>query len=417
MLATYGSPGDVQPFLAIGQELQRRGHTPVVATSDIYRSMVERAGLSFAPARPNRMHQQKDPDFLQRLGSVSQSPATLFRDMFMPDLRASTADLLEITRNADAVVVHTLVAGGRLAAEFHEIPWISAVMQPMGYLSVHEPPVVGPGWIAAVMRRLGASGARRVFGAAKAISAEWTRDWHHLRTELRLPATPDHPLWEGQHSPRRSLGLFPSILGRPQADWPASARVTGFPAYRPEGRRLSEELVDFLRGGEAPVVFTLGTTAVNDPGSFYEVGARAIGDLGQRAVMVVGKGAGSRAVGFGKNVLAVEFEPHDLLFPRARAVVHQAGIGTLSEALLAGKPMLIMPYGHDQADNAWRASRLGVARVLPRHKFGRRDVRNALKRLLEDPGIKANAAHARQDMTRENGDRFAADYIEAALDG
>jgi UDP:flavonoid glycosyltransferase YjiC (YdhE family) len=224
-------------------------------------------------------------------------------------------------------------------------------------------------------------------------------------------------LWEEQHSQRRSLGLFPTILGSPQSDWPASARVTGFPAFRPEGRQLSGELEDFLRAGEAPVVFTLGTTAVNDPGSFYEVGARAVRDLGLRAVLVAGNGADSRSYAVGEHALAVDFAPHDLLFPHARIVVHQAGIGTLSEALLAGKPMLIMPYGHDQADNAWRASRLGVARVLPRHRFGRREVRDALKHLLDNPSVRANAARAQQAIAREEGVCLAADYIEAALDG
>jgi UDP:flavonoid glycosyltransferase YjiC (YdhE family) len=176
-------------------------------------------------------------------------------------------------------------------------------------------------------------------------------------------------------------------------------------------------LGEFLRAGEAPVVLTLGTTAVNDPGTFYEVGARAVRDLGLRAVLVAGNGAESIRHTVGNDVLAVGFAPHDLLFPHARVIVHQAGIGTLSEALLAGKPMLIMPYGHDQADNAWRAGRLGVARVLPRHRFGRREVRNALRSLIEDPNVRAKAAYAQRAIAREDGVGLAADYIEAALVG
>jgi UDP:flavonoid glycosyltransferase YjiC (YdhE family) len=377
--------------------------------------MVERAGLGFHPIRPNRAPHQKDPDFLQRLGSTPRSPAALFRDMFMPDLRASTDDLIEVTRGSDCVVVHTLLAGGRLAAEFHGIPWVSAVMQPMGYLSSHEPPVIGPEWISGLLRRMGTTATRNAYSVAKAISGSWMRDWYQLRRELRLPETLEHPLWEGQHSPRRSLGLFPEVLGTPQPDWPVAARVTGFPAYRDSNRRLTEALEAFLRAGDAPIVFTLGTTAVNDPGSFFEVGARAARNLGLRSVLVVGSGVDWRWQQFDENVLVVDYAPHDLLFPRSQLIVHQAGIGTLSEALLAGKPMLIMPYGHDQADNAWRARRLGVASVLPRRRFSAREVETSLQRLMEDPATQASAARVQKVISRDNGARRAAEFIEASL--
>lgn len=415
ILATYGSPGDVQPFLAIGQELRSRGHTPVIATSELYRPMVTRAGLDFYPVRPKRTIQQKDPDFLNRLKSMTQTPAALFRDMFMPDLRGSTADLIEVVRGANGVVAHTLMAGGRLAAEFHGLPWISAVMQPMGYLSAHEPPVIGPEWIAALQRRSGVAATRQLFAVAKAISADWTKEWRQLRRELGLAESTDHPLWEGQHSPWRSLGLFPAVLGTPQPDWPVTARVTGFPAYRPADRQLSPELEEFLNAGEAPIVFTLGTTAVNDPGSFYDEGAWAARDLGLRSVLVMGQGVDARLHARDSDVLAIDYAPHDLLFPRARLVVHQAGIGTLSEALLAGKPMLIMPYGHDQADNAWRAQRLGVARVLSRGKFGGSTVRRELRALLEDHGVEANAIRVQRHIRRDNGAVNAAGYIERTV--
>lgn len=417
VLATYGSPGDVLPFLAIGRELLDRGQWPVVATSEMYRSMVQQAGIEFSPTRPDRVQHQKDPDFLQRLRNTPYSPAALFRDMFMPDLRHSTFDLIEATRGADGVVAHTLVAGGRLAAEFHGMPWVSAVMQPMGYLSTHEPPVIGPEWVSAMLRRAGAGATRNAFGVARSISAGWTREWHQLRCDLRLPESTEHPLWDGQHSPSRSLGLFPEVLGTPQADWPVTARVTGFPAYRPEHRTLRDELEEFLHAGEAPVVFTLGTTAVNDPGSFYEVGARAARDLGVRSVLMMGNGVDPRLRKFGPDVLAIDFAPHDMLFPRATAVVHQAGIGTLSEALLAGKPMLIMPYGHDQADNAWRAKRLGVAQVLQRRRFNAGEVRRALRELIEDAGVRASAARVQRVIARDEGARCAADHIVASLTG
>ncbi len=417
MLATHGSPGDLHPFLAIGVALQARGHEAIIATCERYQQAVLDAGLAFAAIRPDRQAGQQDPDFIDRILAERGAPARIFRDMFLPGLRESTVDLLPVVAGADTVVSHTLVAGGRLAAEVHGVPWISAVMQPMGYLSAYEPPIVGPPWIAGLLRRSGPGASRAVFRLAHELTGRWVGEWHELRSELGLPAVADHPIWEGQHSPVRSLGLFPRVLGEPKADWPASARVTGFPFYHPAGRTLDHGLKAFIEAGEPPIVFTLGTTAVNDPGSFYEVSAKAATDLGARAVLVAGPRSFEAFNGISDDVLAVPYAPHDLLFRHALAVVHQAGIGTLSEALRVGKPMLIMPYGHDQADNAWRAYRLGVARVITRGRYRREAVRRALRTILDGPRCHPAAARIVADLYREDGGNAAADAIENVLGG
>ena len=259
-----------------------------MATSELYRGQIAAASLDFAPVRPDRSPSQQDPDFLDRVIRDRVTPATVFRSMFLPSLRDSLEDLLGATEGADAVVAHTLASGARLAAEARGLPWVSAVMQPMGYLSAYEPPLVGPGAISWILRRLGPASTRPVLKLARRLTDVWAAEWHDLRAELGLAAVGDHPLWEGQHSPIRSLGLFPRVLGEPQPDWPPQARVTGFPYYRPPHQSLDPRLRQFLENGEPPLVFTLGTTAINDPGKFFEESAVAVRRLGQRAVFIVG---------------------------------------------------------------------------------------------------------------------------------
>jgi rhamnosyltransferase subunit B len=415
VLATFGSLGDLQPFLAIGAELRARGHAPIVATSELYRGQVAAAGLGFAPVRPDRFPNQQDPDFLDRVIRDRASPAAVFRAMFLPSLRESLEDLLTATEGADLVVAHTLASAARLAAEARGLPWISAVMQPMGYLSAYEPPLIGPRAISGVLRRLGPGSTRPVLKLARRLTDAWASEWHDLRAELGLPAVADHPLWKGQHSPVRSLGLFPRVLGEPQPDWPPQARITGFPFYRQSQQSLDPKVRHFLQNGESPLVFTLGTTAINDPGSFFEESAAAVQRLGQRAIFFVGRGNEESSEDVSPGVIAISYAPHELVFPFARVIVHQGGIGTLSESLLAGKPMLIMPYGHDQADNAWRASRLGVARVISRGRYRAGVVGRELARILDDPMASVAALRVSREMARERGCERAADLIEAAL--
>jgi UDP:flavonoid glycosyltransferase YjiC (YdhE family) len=248
---------------------------------------------------------------------------------------------------------------------------------------------------------------------ARGLSLPWVNDWHHLRKELGLASSAHHPLFEGQHSALLSLGIFPRILGEPQADWPASARVTGFPFLRDPSRRLLPELVDFLEAGDPPIVFTLGTTAVNEPGHFYEVSAVAARELGLRAVLVTGPNGDCSQND--DQVIAVPWAPHDLLFARSCAVVHQGGIGTLAEATAAGRPMIIMPYAHDQADNAWRASRLGVGEMLTRRQYRVGRLSQSLQRILGSHLCAAACRQARCEMSREHGAQSAAEAIQRVL--
>jgi UDP:flavonoid glycosyltransferase YjiC (YdhE family) len=74
-----------------------------------------------------------------------------------------------------------------------------------------------------------------------------------------------------------------------------------------------------------------------------------------------------------------------------------------------------MPYGHDQADNAWRASRLGVARVVSRGRYRAGVVAGELSRMVDDPMPRMAALRISQEVSRERGRERAADLIEAAL--
>src|SRR5690348_2537887 len=135
VLATFGSPGDLNPFIAIALELRRRGHTPVIATSACYRERIESLGLEFAAVRPDRDLSAPDPDLIDRVRRHWRSPAAVFEEMFLPSIEASYVDTLAATEGADLLVSHTLATTGRLIAEQTGIAWASAVMQPLGFFS------------------------------------------------------------------------------------------------------------------------------------------------------------------------------------------------------------------------------------------------------------------------------------------
>ena len=118
----------------------------------------------------------------------------------------------------------------------------------------------------------------------------------------------------------------------------------------------------------------------------------------------------------GSDRFIAAYAPHSLLFPRAAVVTHHGGIGTLSVGLHSGRPALIVPFFADQVDNAARAVRLGVARVLRPGAYRRRSAVRALRQLLQDPGYARAALETRERIQGEDGAATAARFIAGRLD-
>ncbi len=405
VLATGGSLGDLHPYLAIGLGLKARGHRVAVATLDFYRARVESPGLEFLPIRPRLS--PEDPELVKLAVDVKTGSENIFRRFITPYLRESYEDTLRAIGGADLLLTHPTTIAAPLAAEKSGVPWASAVLAPLSFLSVHEPAEF-PGYPAlSALTRAGTWMRRLVAALGRMKTRPWVGAVDDLRAELGLPPA-GHPLFEGQHSPRLVLALFSKVLGRPQPDWPANAVVTGFCLHdRKEGREtIRPDLARFLDAGPPPVVFTLGSSAVFDAGAFWEESAA----VGRRAVLV---GAPARFAGPG--TFAVDYVPYSQLFPRAAAVVCTGGAGTLGQALRAGRPILAVPCGNDQPDNVARVRRLGVARSVPRARYDRRRVTGELGALLGDPSYGERAALVAKEMSSEDGVRTACDALEGLL--
>ena len=245
----------------------------------------------------------------------------------------------------------------------------------------------------------------------------WSEPAIKLRAELGIPTSLD-PIFEGQHSPDLVLALFSPVFGPPQPDWPSQARTTGFVYYDRLDKRkgLPAELAQFLDTGPPPIVFTLGSSAVMDARDFYFESAKAAAELGRRAILLVGPDlANAAAASPSAGIIAADYAPYSELFPRAAAIVHQGGAGTTAQALHAGRPMLVMPFAHDQHDNARCVVRLGVGREIGRGQYRAGRPAAALRALLDNPGYAARAGAVGTQIRTEDGVAAACDLIEQQL--
>lgn len=415
ILTTIGSFGDLHPKIALAFELQKRGHDVIFATHKEYQGKIEALGFRFHRIRPDNTA-LNDPEEMARMMDLKKGTEYVIKNWVCANLRETYADLMAIAQDADLIITGEGVVATRLVAEKLGIPWVFAVLQPLSFLSVYEPLVLPIFPFLAKFRRLGLIASRGVRQLSKLLTNSLAEPIYQLRRELGLPPLVGHPLIDDKYSPYLVLAMFSSTFAQPQLDWAANTVITGFTFYDggDDETKLTPELKQFLDAGELPLVFTLGSAAVMSPGQFYEESIQAAKLLNRRAVLLIGKNPSPPNLS--KDIIAVSYVPYSQIFPYACAIVHQGGIGTTAQALRAGRPTLITPYGNDQPDNAARVERLGTSLTISRKQYSAKRIAKQLGELLENPGYATKAAAIADIIQAENGVKVACDAIEKQIE-
>ena len=410
ILTPFGSAGDVNPFLWIARGLRERGHAVTLIVAPPFAEVARRAGVPSAVVGEPEAYERmvRNPDLwhpwrglnlvLSNAGQATEAYCT------------AVAAAAERGGNGDVVLVGSLLAlGARLARERLGVPLATIHLQPAVILSLHDTPVLRahfegfarlPRWLKRAFFALPNPLDRAAGPAVRAACA-------------RAGVPPPRRLMrEWMHSPDAVLGLFPAWFGAPQPDWPPRSRLAGFPLYDPgDEQGLTPELERFLADGPPPVLFTPGSAMAHGR-EFFATAQAACARLGARAIFATAH-RDQLPAPRPATVLAVDYAPFSRLLPRVAAVVHHGGIGTLSQALAAGVPQLVMPMAHDQPDNAQRLVRLGVAvRLYPR-RFTAARVAAALRHLQQDPAVRAACAAAAEKVRADRPAGVVFDALES----
>jgi UDP:flavonoid glycosyltransferase YjiC (YdhE family) len=413
VIATFGSLGDLHPKIAIGLELLARGHDVTLAAMDYYREKIEMTGLNFAPMAPH--FSPEDMDDLEGIMDARKGSEVILRQMIIPNLRPMYEDMTKAVDGADLFLTGEVVFAARSVVEKTGVKWVSTSVAPISFFSIYDPPVPPPAPWFEHFRFLGPGFQRVVNGLMRKAIGKWFGPYRQFRRELGLSES-HQPLFDGKYSEVLHLALFSHVLGAPQPDWPPQTVQTGFCFY--DGQKdtgtMPEGLSEFLDVGEPPIVFTLGSAAVLDPKDFFHESVRAAKLLGRRAVLLHGL-EDTAPDGLNSDIVDYPYAPYSLVFPRAACVVHQGGVGTTGQVLRAGVPHLIMPFGHDQPDNATRCRRIGVAEIIRRNRYNGTTAAAMLKKIMENDAYRQKAKEAAMVVNGEGGTAAAADAIEKAL--
>lgn len=408
LLATIGSHGDVHPLVGVGRALRARGHGVHFLVQPYFQRLVQEAGLSFIP-----VGERFDLAELARMPHLmsAQGSAHIIRDLIIPEVPnqyRETLAAIDRVRPA-AVLTHHLCFGAGWAATARGIPLSVACLSPLMWLAKDDPciylSIVGqnPGRLAVASQRwLGRYASRWLYD----------RPLNRHRHALGLQPRTDHITADVKTAPQ-VLGLWSGHFRGPFPDDPPAGRICGFVWFdrHQQSEHAPAEIERFLDEGEPPIIFTLGSTAVHVAGPFYEAAAGACAMLGRRGMLLTGRPEYAPR-DLPPGVRAFTYAPYSAVLHRGLATVHHGGVGTTAQAMRAGRPTVIIPFAHDQFDNAARAARLGLSATLARRKISAPSLAAALRSVLDTPTPAARAAAMGAKLAAEDGAAEAAGYLE-----
>jgi sterol 3beta-glucosyltransferase len=166
----------------------------------------------------------------------------------------------------------------------------------------------------------------------------------------------------------------------------------------------------------------MGSMTGRDPARVTEIVVEALRRTGQRGLLLsgwAGLGAAVRESAQGDvEVLVADELPHDLLFPRVRAVVHHGGAGTTGAGLRAGAPTVVIPHFGDQPLWGDRVHAIGAGPPpIARRDLTARRLAHAISATVHDRRIREGAAAVGRAIAGERGLAIAVDAITRLASG
>jgi sterol 3beta-glucosyltransferase len=413
IVVTFGTRGDVQPYVALGRGLVAAGHRVSIATQEDHEPFVTGHGLGFRPMGGNFRELLDSPAGREWV----ESGDSLFRYIkaikafMVPVAECCLGDVETAVEGADVLLFQPFSLWGVHAAEAAQIPY--AVVSYLPFVATRElAPIMfskAPAW-GWLRMALGRMSLRMLFKPFAPLHNAY-------RAERGLQPMPSDPWSAMVDRGVPFLHLYSETLVPRPSDWPSHATVTG-PCFLdgPTEPDVDEELRAFLAEGEPPIYIGFGSMTGRDPETLTRIAIEAIETLGIRAILVTGWG-GLQAADLPRTVVARPSVPHDWLFPQVAAVVHHGGAGTVAAGLRAGRPTLVVSFFGDQPYWGHRVELAGAGPApLHRTRLTADSLSSTIDDLISDPSYAEKAAEIGQLIRRESGVATAVDQLHAWLE-
>lgn len=424
VIQVVGSRGDVQPFVALGQELQKYGHRVRLATHNTFEEFVRKSNLEFYPigGDPKELmaYMVKNPGLIPSMKSLKEGDIKRKQTMvgeMLDGCWKSCVDADPYSQEpfvADAIIanppsfahIHCAQALGVPLHMMFTMPWSStrAFPHPLANFKVGE---IDPALINyasyGIVEFLTWQGLGSVINRFRA-----TLDLEPV------PSTVGPALAEALQVPF-TYCWSPALVPKP-ADWPSHIDVCGFFFRDPPPYEPPAAIVNFLKSGPPPIYIGFGSIVLEDPAKMTALILEAVELCGVRAIISRGwSNLGEGLPDEASNVLFIGDCDHEWLFQHVTAVVHHGGAGTAACGLKNACPTLVVPFFGDQPFWGDMIAEAGAGpRPIPHKLLSGQNLVDAIRFLLA-PETKQAAHRISAQMASEEGVKAAVQSFHANL--
>jgi MGT family glycosyltransferase len=411
-IITSGSRGDVQPYLALANGLQKAGHTIRFITHENYADFITNQGIEFWSIPGNVQAIAQNPELSAML---EKGKFLAIMKIMGEEAKKASVNMAQVALSAceDADLILGGLGGlenGIAIGEKLDIPVIPAYLLP--FTPTKEFPSVLTPKIPRSLNAISHSLARQIMWQSLRKADEVAR-----KNVLGTTYAPFFGPYQSrvlQNMP--TLYAFsPSVIPLPD-DWDNNKFITGYWFLNSEENwHPPTNLISFIESGSPPIYIGFGSMNNRDPEATAKTIIEAVLKSKQRAILQSGWG-GLQADDLPDSIYMINSIPHTWLFPQMAAVVHHGGVGTTAAGLRAGIPNIIVPFFADQPFWGLRISELGVGpNPIPRKKLSINSLATAIEFSVSNSRVISNAKHLREKINRENGITTAIKIIENAI--
>jgi sterol 3beta-glucosyltransferase len=411
LITTFGTRGDIQPFIALGKGLKTAGYEVGICTSEGFKSFVEEHGLNYI---------YMNNELLRLTQAVLGEDARLRNTMrivsqMMPAIRRSMDDEWNaaLAFQPDLIIYHPKCFGSFHVGEKLDIPVMMSLPLPFYTPTTAFPvPFLSNVQLGDRFNRF----TYRLILLPNVMYGGMVNDFRRKTLGIRPRGRFTNWLVRTDGTPVPILYPYSQHILPTPDDFPSHVHVTGYWFLdSPDDWQPEPELVDFLNAGAPPVYIGFGSMGGRKGEARIKIVIEALEKSQQRGVLISGWG-GLKASDVPKNVYLTESVPHDWLFPQVSAVVHHGGAGTTAAGLRAGKPTVICPFMADQPFWGRLVYKRGVGpEPIPQSRLTAERLAAAISTAVQDKEMNERASEIGRAIRAENGVARAVEIIRAEL--
>jgi len=409
---TYGTRGDVQPYIALALGLMDKGHQVTIAAPENFKTFVEGFGITFHPLYGDAEEMMNSPEGQTVLKTENTIKLMKYFFNVLHEIKVPLRkSYIEGINKVDFIIANTATLpitnaiaekqNKKLALTYFMPPVVPTAEFPLGDFDFLNFP----------------SYNKLTYKLAHIFYWKFVKnETNEFRQELGLPILKENLIsYIDKQKPLDLYCISPSLIPRPK-DWEENHKITGFLTISKEYRenhvmdKIPAGLNDWLSQGGKPIYMGFGSNGIGDTRKFISILNDVLTKTNERILFCTGWSL-FESLPVHKNLFVTKYVNHEAVLPKCKAGIFHGGAGTLAAMLRNQLPVIIISFYTDQPTWGKIIERMKLGAHIPIKKLTTEKLLRALA-IIQTAEVKENAATIGRQIINENGLDKAVSEVE-----